>query len=169
MPRILACLAWTALALVSACASYDGRGLVPGQSSARDVEALMGAPAERVTLGDGESVWFYPRNPFGQHTFAVRLAADGRLRGVEQRLAPAHWRKIVPGVSTAKDVRELLGPPWLTRRFERLERDTWEWRVRDITDDPRILVVQYSYDGVVREVLLLRDPILDTPAPSYAD
>ena len=51
--------------LLSSCASYSGRGLVPGQSSAKDVETVMGAPKERITIAGGDSVWFYPRNPFG--------------------------------------------------------------------------------------------------------
>lgn len=166
MKAIIAC---GAAALVAACASYDGRGLEPGKSVARDVEALMGPPAEKLALAGGESVWFYPRNPFGRHTFAVRLAPDGTLRAVEQRLSEEYIAKLIPGVSTVKDVRELLGPPWKVRRFEHQERDSWEWYVRVDHQDPRILVVQYSYDGVVREVMLLRDPILDMPAPGGRD
>ena len=34
------------LALLAGCAGYSGRGLVPGQSTAADLQAVMGAPAE---------------------------------------------------------------------------------------------------------------------------
>jgi hypothetical protein len=157
-------IALASAALLAGCASYEGRGLEPGKAVARDVEALMGAPAERVALTNGEHVWFYPRQPYGRQTFAVRLAPDGTLRAIEQRLSEEYIAKLIPGVSTVKDVRELFGPPWKVTRFERQERDTWEWRVRVLHYDPRILVVQYSYDGVVREVMLLRDPVLDMPS-----
>ena len=35
--------------LLAGCASYDGRGLVPGQSRAEDVQSLMGTPSEKIT------------------------------------------------------------------------------------------------------------------------
>lgn len=149
-----------ALALAG-CASYDGRGLVPGQSSAKDVENLMGAPAERITVANGDSVWFYPRNPFGNATYAVRLSPEGVVRGVDQRLTMANVALLRAGVSTAKDVREILGPPWRVTRMERQQRDAWEYRIDNGYMVDHALIVQLSADNVVREVLMLRDPKYD--------
>src|SRR5688572_24801867 len=64
------------VACLAGCASYDGRGLIAGKSTTAEIQATMGAPVERHSVG-GESVWWYPRGPMGFHTYAVRVGADG--------------------------------------------------------------------------------------------
>ena len=145
------------VALLAGCAAYDGRGLAPGRSVAGDVQALMGTPAEKTTLAGGDTLWFYPRMPYGRQTFAVRLGPDGVVRGVEQRLTVENMQKLVQGTTQAKEVRELLGPPWRVSRLERQQREVWEYTMYDTRRFEFILYVQFSGDGVVREVLLLRD------------
>ena len=55
-------LAVSALAaLVAGCASFDGRGLVPGRSTQAEVESLMGAPVQRLALPDGETSLYFSR------------------------------------------------------------------------------------------------------------
>ena len=134
---------------------------MPGQSKAADVEALMGPPAERVPLAGGESAWFYPRMPYGRQTYAVTVGADGVVRAVEQRLTVQSMQKLQLGTTTAKEVRQLLGPPWRMSRLERQQRDVWEYSMYDARQFEFILYVQFSGDGVVREVLLLRDPYFE--------
>jgi hypothetical protein len=151
-------------ALVAGCASYDGRGLVPGKSVAGDVEQLMGPPKEKITTGGGDSVWFYPRNPAGRHTYAVRVAPDGTVREIDQRLTVENMQKLVADATTAREVRVLFGPPYRITRLDRQERDVWEYRMYNPIQIPYNLFVQYSADGIVREVLFLRDPSQDAPA-----
>lgn len=146
-----------AAAALSGCASYSGHGLVPGSSDARDVEALMGPPAERLAMAGGDSVWYYPRNPAGLHTYAVRLSPQGIVQAVEQRLTVENLSKLVPGTTTAAQLRELLGPPWQVTRMARQERDVWQYRMEDGAMTRHDLYVQLSADGLVREVILLRD------------
>jgi hypothetical protein len=153
-------------ALLAGCASYDGRGLIPGKSVAGDVEQLMGAPREKIGVAGGDSVWFYPRNPAGRHTYAVRVAPDGVVRGIEQRLTVENMQKLVAGGTTAQEVRALFGPPYRITRLDRQERDVWEYRMFNQVQIPYNLFVQYSADGVVREVLFLRDPSQDIPGPA---
>jgi hypothetical protein len=143
--------------LLVSCASYDGRGLVPGRSTASDVTAVMGAPADRTTASNGDSIWYYPRGPEGLHTYAVRVSPDGVMKSKEQILTVANMRKIASGVTTASQVREILGPPWKITRLEAVRRDDWEYRMYDETRVEYNLYVRLSYDGVVREVLFLRD------------
>jgi outer membrane protein assembly factor BamE (lipoprotein component of BamABCDE complex) len=145
------------LVLIAGCASFDGRGLVPGKSAAADVRALMGEPAEELKAAGGETVWFYPRMPYGRQSFAVRLGPDGVLRAVEQRLTVENVYKLVPGTTGAKEVRELLGPPWRVSHLERQQREVWEYTIYDTRQFEYFLYVQFSGDSVVREVLLLRD------------
>jgi hypothetical protein len=157
---ISACLA---AALIAGCASYSGRGLVPGTSTDADVEALMGRPAERFSKPDGSSVLFYPHAPVGRETYAVTIGADGKVRAVEQRLTDANIARLVLGATTAQEVRELFGSPWRTTRYARLERDVWEYPM-DPVAMPYILYVQFSSDGIVREAFKLKDYVAERPS-----
>lgn len=157
MKRSAVAIILLAAAALAGCASYSGRGLVPGKSDAREVEALMGPPMERLAIVGGDSIWFYPRNPAGPHTYAVRLSPQGIVQAVEQRLTVDNLSKLVPGATTAAQVRELLGPPWQVTRMARQERDVWHYRMEDGARVRHELYVQLSADGLVREVIMLRD------------
>jgi len=65
--------------------------------------------------------------------------------------------KLVPGETRQAQVRELLGPPLRVTRFDRMQRDVWEYRRYENPTDERQVAVQFSDDGVVREVLVLKD------------
>jgi hypothetical protein len=135
--------------LVGGCVSYSESNLTPGRSTAADVEATLGKPAETLALAGGSRVAYYPR---GRHTFAVTLGADNVVRSVDQRLAEEYFRRIAPGSTTMKEVRELLGPPDLSARYERLKRTVWEYRIAQDYQRRRF-VVDFSDEGIVREVL----------------
>jgi len=137
--------------LLSACASYDGSTLVPGKSTAAEVEALMGPPDEKLASAGGSSDWFYTR-PSGGVTYAVSLGSDGIVRGVEQRLTEENIAKLEIGVSTQQSVRALFGPPYDKTYFERLQREVWGYKYR-VVAERMVLWVRFSDDGVVREVL----------------
>jgi hypothetical protein len=65
--------------------------------------------------------------------------------------------RIHAGVTSAADVKALLGQPIRVTRFDRMDRDVWEYRrYNDPTDEYRV-AVQFSSDGIVREVLVLKD------------
>jgi hypothetical protein len=160
MKTILAvCVALT----LAACATFDGGGLTPGQSSAADVERVMGAPAEKRPAAGGETWYFYPRQPFGRKTFVARLAPDGRLVAIEQRLTDENVAKIIPNTTRAEQVRDLFGPPWAAGHYARLDRNIWTWHMRRFGDPgiPVQLNVQMSPDGVVREVVILDESDAD--------
>ena len=123
----------------------------------------MGQPAERIAEANGDSVWFYPRNPFGRHTYAVRVAPNGVVREIDQRLTLANMQTLVAGETTAARVRSIFGPPYRITYLPMQKRDVWEYRMFNQIQIPHNLFVQYSADGVVREVLFLRDPSQDFP------
>jgi hypothetical protein len=153
--------ALTAALLASACASYDGRGLVAGASTESDVQAAMGAPAEKISAGE-ERVWFYPHAPAGRDTYAVRIGANGRVISIEQRLTEENFARLAAG-NTTRQVRELLGPPNRAFRNDRQQRVVWEYLYYNVMQVPFILYVQASDDGIVREVVTIRDPSQDMP------
>lgn len=95
--------------------------------------------------------------------YAIVLAAllpgcastDGRSGG--QGPSTEDLRKLAPGTTTTGEVRELLGPPLRVVRFDRMQRDVWEYRRYVDPMDEYQVAVQFSPDGIVREVLVLKD------------
>ena len=160
IPELIGALA----ALLAGCASYDGSSLVPGKSTAADIQATMGAPDERQTL-PGETVWWYSRGPSGWHSYAVYVGSDGVLKRIEQRLTVENVRKVIPNTWTKKEVREFFGPPFMVSTLPRLQREVWEYQLLEV-DFKWKLWVQFSPDGVVREVLQVRHPDMDPPGAS---
>lgn len=153
--------------LLCSCASYDGRGLAPGRSSGADVEALMGTPAMKLSRPDGSSVLYFTRSPQGRHTYAVTLGADGVLRGIDQRLTLDNINALTVGKTTAREARELFGPPYpyTVTTIARLDREVWEYNWQDF-DDKRVLWLHFSSDGVLREVINTHDFSVDEPSGS---
>jgi hypothetical protein len=145
--------------LLAGCAGYSGHGLQPGASGA-EVEATMGKPALVREAANGEKVWWYPRFPYGRESFAARIAADGRLVAIEQRLTPQNIARIVPNRSTQEEVLDVLGPPSEVYRYPRQQREAWEYPLRK-PPQSRSLYVQLSPDKVVREVYELEDRAFD--------
>jgi hypothetical protein len=143
--------------LLAGCASFDGRDLVPGQSTAKDVEALMGVPAERMKLPDGDATWYYPRQPTGRMMYAVRFSPDGVMRSREQLLTEQNIARLTRSVTTREQARAIVGPPWRVSRLERQERDVWEYYMFNAALEEYFLYLQFSYDGILREVMMLKD------------
>ena len=150
------------LALLAGCASYSGSSLVPGKSTRADVEATMGRPAEVLQRPNGDTLLYYSRLPFGREMYVATVGSDGVLRGIEQRLTRQNIAKVAAGAQ-AKEVRELLGPPFRSVHMSRMQRDVWEYPWREVSD-LRILWVQFAADGQVREVIEMHDYESDPPS-----
>jgi hypothetical protein len=150
------------LALLAGCASFSGSSLVPGKSTRAEVEGTMGRPAEVLSRPNGDSLLYFSRLPFGRQMYVATVGSDSVLRGIEQRLTRQNIAKVAAGAQ-AKEVRELLGPPFRAVRMERMQRDVWEYPWREV-EDQRILWVQFSADGQVREVIEMHDFEADPPS-----
>jgi len=143
--------------LLSGCASFDGRGLVAGQSTEKDVEALMGVPAERMKMPDGDAILYYPRQPTGRMMYAVRVSPDGVMRSREQLLTEQNISRLYRDTTTREQARAIVGPPWRTSRLERQARDVWEYTMFNAGLEEYLLYLQFSYDGLLREVMMLQE------------
>jgi hypothetical protein len=152
--RLLALLAL--LSVTAGCAS-TGADLQPGVATAADVERSMGRPVERRQAANGETVLWYPHFPVGKVSYAARIAPDGRLIAVEQRITEKNIATIQPNSTTAAQVRDLLGPPDSSVEFPRMQRQVWTYPVFS-RPQHKELYVQISPDGVVRESYLVIDP-----------
>ena len=157
-------LAIAAAALaIAGCASFDGRGLVPGRSSESEVNALMGPPSQVRPLPGGAKAVYFSRLPIGRAMFVATIGPDGVLQSLEQRLTRENIGKLVADQSTADDVRALFGPPGAVGYLPLKPREWWEYKYYDYYDR-RILWVQFSpEDGIVREVLDMRDWAAEEP------
>lgn len=139
--------------LLTACASYSGAGLRPGEARIEDVERLMGPPAMRWQDPDGSIQLAYPRGPAGIHTFMVKLGPDGRLQSRANVLDETVFRRIQPGMTKAQVLR-LLGPPDPagTVYFKARDELVWDWRFCPYTAVARLYVFFDATAGTVRSV-----------------
>lgn len=144
------------IALLAAGCVSTGADLKPGLSTLADVEKSMGRPAEVQKTANGETVLWYPA-PVAKLSYAARVAPDGRLIAVEQRMTERNIAMIQLNRSTRAEVRELLGPPWQVTHYSRMEREVWTYPVYN-RPMHKELYVQFSPDGVVRESWLVVDP-----------
>jgi hypothetical protein len=150
-------LAFAAAAALAGCASFQAPE--PGTPVSR-VEAQMGPAADKRVHSDGETLYYYPRQPHGLAMYVARVDKDGRLVALEQRLTDENVAKLEKGKTKADDVRDLLGPPWKVWPYPRMQRDIWEYRmaIGSAGSVPQGLYVQVSPDNIVREVYILNDP-----------
>ena len=132
---------------------------MPGQSTVQDVEAVMGAPADKRASHGGETVYWYPQLPWGKVSYAARIGPDGHLIALEQRLTEQNTEYVVKGSTTATDVYDLLGPPYQPIVIDRLQREIWTYPMRQAGYFyPRWFIVQFSLgDHVVREAFMMDD------------
>jgi hypothetical protein len=145
--------------LLAGCASFDGRGLTPGQSAAGEVDALMGPAADKRVRADGETWLYYPRQPYGMANYVARMDRDGKLLGIEDRLSEDNIARLARGTTTRDAVLELLGPAYRAWSFPRMPREVLEWRFRNASGQHAGLYVQMTPDdGIVREVFVEVDP-----------
>jgi hypothetical protein len=152
-------LAFAFVMLAVGCASFGGRGLVPGQSSAADVESVMGAAADKRPAPGGETVYYFPRLPWGYATYAARIGPDGKLVALEQRLTRENIERLKPGVSRAEDVRDLLGPPFEPMKQALSGNEIWTYPMRVAGHPtPKWFLVHITPESMVSETYLIDDP-----------
>jgi hypothetical protein len=145
--------------LIAGCATFEGRGLVPGQSTAAEVEAVMGPAADKRPGAGGETVYYFPRLPWGYATYAARIAPDGKLVALEQRLTRENIEKLKPGVTRGEEVLDLLGPPYEPMKQALSGNVIWTYPMR-VPDHPtpKWFLAHVSPDGVLRETYMIDDP-----------
>ena len=153
--RMKFCIALLVNILLTACASYSGSTLMPGEARLGDVESLMGPPAMRWQEADGSVQLAYPRGPFGFHTFMVKLGPDGRLQSIVNVLEDQGFAQIRAGL-TKEEVLHVLGPPDYDRTVYFKARDelVWDWRFCSNFGAPsRFQVLFDNASGTVRSAM----------------
>ncbi len=141
------------LFLLGGCAGPSA--LVPQESTATQVRDRMGAPTDIRFDRNGDELWEYATGPAGTQTWLVRLGPDGRVKERVQLLTAENFARIVPGKSSKRDVRDILGRPGDQSYFH--GEAVWEWRMQDSPRTGRYMV-RFTVDNVVKEALVLLDP-----------
>jgi len=142
--------------LLSACASYSGTGLKPGESRLQDVLRVMGNPAMEWHEPDGSGQLAYPR---GIHTFMVHIGPDGKMLNIENIMDTKTFSRVRPGM-TQSQVLRILGPSDSSRTayFKARDELAWEWQYCDEWNEPARFIV--LFDGskeIVRSTLSLTE------------
>ncbi|MGH9650288.1 MAG: hypothetical protein ACRD3I_07430 [Terriglobales bacterium] len=145
-----------AVMAAAGCASFDGRGLVPGKSLEAEIIGLMGMPSQKFVLQNGNTALYFSRLPEGRAVYVVEVGGDGVMKSIEQRLVRKNIALIAANTSKKEEVLDLFGPPGRTGRLPLMPREWWEYKYFDYYER-RIVWVQFSDDGVVREVIDMRD------------
>jgi outer membrane protein assembly factor BamE (lipoprotein component of BamABCDE complex) len=146
-----------AAVLLAGCAAVvPTQGLEPGRSTAAQVVAQMGEPAMRLERPGGGELLYFPHWPWGRVTYVAAIGPDGVLRGLEQRLNYQNIHSVQKGMSK-DEVRRLLGPPNEVSRLPRQQREVWEYPWIHAVREGRVLWVQFSDDGIVREAIEMHD------------
>jgi len=150
-------LVLAAVAALAGCAQFHTPE--PG-ISATQLEKEMGPAADKRVHSDGETWYYYPRQPHGLAMYVARVDRDGKMIAIEQRLTDENVARLEKGKTRADDVRDLLGPPWKVWPFPRMQRDIWEYRMNTNAGGgtPQGLYLNISPDNIVREVYTLNDP-----------
>ncbi len=134
--------------LLVGCAAMPER-LVAGMARA-DIERALGRPTAVIDAPDGTRLQ-YSRQPAGQQVFNVELDAQGRLRQVDQVMAPAWFARVEVDRWTRDDVLRLFGRPALVERVALFDGDIWTYRYLDVSW-PRQFHVHLDPAGVVRKL-----------------
>jgi SmpA / OmlA family len=145
------------LALLAAgCALIPGRDLVPGKSTRAEVVAELCRPALELERPGGGQLLYFTHWPWVQLTYVATIGPDDVLRALEQSLTYANIHRVHEGM-TRDEVRRLLGPPVEISRLPRQRREVWEYPWRRAVHEGRVLFVQFSDDGIVRETIEMHD------------
>lgn len=148
--------------LLVGCAAMRGPDFSSGASMA-EVERRMGKPVDIAAAPDGDTIWQYPKGPYGQLTYVVRFGKDQRVRSVTQALTWENFARIQPGM-TRDEIRLAFGRPGQTVFYRNLNEDVWSYRYVIQASHNRIFNVHFDANtGRVRTTSDQEDPLFTPP------
>jgi hypothetical protein len=144
-------------AAAAGCANYAS--IAPG-TSADQLTAHAGRPAEVWKNTDGTETWEYRQAPAGWYTYMVDLGPDHAVRDVHQVLDEPYFVKIQPGLSRDQ-VRRLLGAPKDVAEYKAKNEEVWSWRYKEANNWYRLFNVAFdASSGTVLRTFRMDDPYM---------
>lgn len=114
------------LAFVATAAGCTSYGSIPNQSTAADLRAALGQPAD-VRRDGGDELWDYVTGPMGTATWRYRVGPDGKVKERTQLISQERFLQVQPGVTNKDAVLMLLGRP--AKQTMLRNGEVWEWRM----------------------------------------
>lgn len=152
----------TTLLLIGALAGCAAPSAIRVGASADEVQQRLGKPTEVLKGAQGGELWDYVYGPEGVESWRFAIGSNRKVAGTTQLLTQERLHRVVPGVSTADDVKMLLGKP---REVINLGGETvWEWRVA-IPPEVGVFVVRFGPDGKASGYNVLEDIKSDDAVP----
>jgi hypothetical protein len=131
-------------------------------ASADEIQQRLGKPTEVHKDARGNELWDYVYGPEGVQTWRFDIDGSRKVGSVTQLLTQERLYRVIPGVSTADDVKMLLGKP---REIIKFGTETvWEWRVA-LPPEVGIFVVRFGPDGKASGYNVLEDIKSDDAVP----
>jgi hypothetical protein len=144
------------IAVLAGCASPGS--VVPNTTTADELLKKLGKPTDTRPNPQGGEFWEYAYGPEGIETWLYGIDSGRMVRSATQLLTEERLHRVVPGVTTEAQVRELLGRPRFITKFR--EETAWEWRVK-VYSMPGFYVVRFGPNGVATGINILNDPQFD--------
>lgn len=152
----------TTLLLIGALAGCAAPSAIRVGASADEVQQRLGKPTEVLKGAQGNELWDYVYGPEGVETWRFDIDRNRKVGSATQLLTQERLYRVVPGVSTADDVKMLLGKP---REIVKLGGETaWEWRVA-MPPEVGVFVVRFGPDGKASGYNVLEDIKSDDAVP----
>lgn len=148
----------TTLLLIGALAGCATPSAIRVGASADEVQQRLGKPTEILKNAQDGELWDYVYGPEGVESWRFDIDRNRKVAGATQLLTEERLFRVVPGTSTADDVKLLLGKP---REIVKLRDEiVWEWRTK-IGPEYGIYVVRFGPDGRATGYNVLLDFMTD--------
>lgn len=142
--------------LLAGCASPNA--IVPNKTTTSELLQKLGKPTETRRDKQGGESWDYAYGPQGTETWRYGIDRSKKVTSATQLLTLERLHRVVPGVTTTAEVRELLGEPRDVMPF--MSEVAWEWYV-NLGPTPSLFVVTFTPNGVATGINVLDDPKAD--------
>jgi hypothetical protein len=116
------------------------------------VEARLGRPTAVYNVGD-VVIHEYGAGWFGQFTYMARYGANGRLLSYEQVLTDEKFATVKLGVDTKETILHTFGHPSETSYLGLRDLEVWSYRYQQSGVWDSMMHIEFSRDGVVRELM----------------
>lgn len=131
--------------------------LEEGVSTEVQVREQFGDPVT-VTIGpDGTRTLDYPRQPEGWTNYVIQIGPDGKMSSLRQLLHADNFARVQPGLSQ-QQVRDLLGRPARTQRYDLKQEEVWDWRFKLHANESKLFSVTFDAQGQVLGTAVADDP-----------
>lgn len=162
VPKMIASHAGAVLltAMLAGCMTPPWQ-TIPAGASRAEVQARLGPPREVYPRPDGVTRWLYPTRPFGQHTIAADIDAQGRVLDVKDVLTSREFAKAKIGKWTKNDVLTRFGRPEETAYFPLMQREVWTYRFKQDGVWNSLMHFYFGPHGVLRTTQTSPDPLYE--------